>query len=346
MTELARTRSTKSTEMATKVTGAIEQGNTSDAAEGAQVAGDLFRELAVQIDGVTALEPVGRIAVARDLASRMAVDSRNTQADLAKMAQSQKPTPADPKNAMQARESAMAAALARRNAQWSDTTATIEDVLKSIVQTYSAEQDEAVGRIERLLAEAGLSQTTEQLQRLEGTVSERDWGTAGLELEALADRMDDLAQRLDTIHRSLVSPRIEQLRAFEVTAVELVKSLSQLSGDDQITRWHRKADALLEDMAAADVQLAAMDRLQKTMQAAGWKGGSPPRWNWSAGENNMRVAPGEHVATAQALVSDIQRYIQELVVGGMYAADADAVPPQYVPLVRRYLEALSKDGGD
>jgi hypothetical protein len=94
------------------------------------------------------------------------------------------------------------------------------------------------------------------------------------------------------------------------------------------------------------VQLGAAERLQKTMQAAGWKGGAPPRWNWEAGENNLRTAPAEHVASVQALVSDIQRYIQELVVGGMYAADADAVPPQYVPLVRRYLEALSKDGGD
>jgi hypothetical protein len=346
MTELTRTRSTKSTEMATKVTGSIEQGNTSDAAEGAQVASGLFRELAVQIEGVTALEPVGRIAVARDLASRMAVDSRNTQAEIAKMAQSQQPSASDAKIESEARESAMAAGLTRRSAQWSDTTATIEDVLKSIVQTYSAEQDEAVGRIERLLAEAGLSQATEHLQRLEGTVSERDWGTAGLELEALADRMDDLAGRLDTIHRSLVSPRIEQLRAFEVTAVELLQSLSLLSGDEQITRWHRKADALLEDMAAADVQLGAAERLQKTMQAAGWKGGPPPRWNWEAGENNLRTAPGEHVAAVQALVSDIQRYIQELVVGGIYAADADAVPPQYVPLVRRYLEALSKDGGE
>jgi hypothetical protein len=284
--------------------------------------------------------------VARDLASRMAVDSRNTQADLAKLAQSQKPTASDAKREMESKQAAMATALARRKAQWSDTTATIEDVLKSIVQTYSAEQDDAVGRIERLLAETGLSQATEHLQRLESTVGERDWGTAGLELEALADRMDDLAQRLDTIHRSLVAPRIEQLRAFEASAAELLKALSQLSGEDQITRWHRKADTLLEDMAAADVQLAAADRLRKTMQAAGWKGGTPPRWNWIAGENDLRIAPAEHVAAVQALLSDIQRYIQELVVGGIYAADADAVPPQYVPLVRRYLEALSKDGGD
>jgi hypothetical protein len=158
--------------------------------------------------------------------------------------------------------------------------------------------------------------------------------------------MDDLAQRLDTIHRSLLAPRIEQLRAFEATAVDLLKALGQLAGDDQITRWHRKTDTLLEDMAAADVRLAAGERLQKTMEAAGWKGGSPPRWNWKAGENNLPVAPAEHVAAMQALVSDIQRYIQELVLGGIYAADADAVPPQYVPLVRRYLEALSKDGGD
>src|SRR5688572_16224452 len=346
MTELTRTRSTKSTEMASKVTGALEQGNTPDAAEGAQVAGDLFRELAVQIEGVTALEPVGRIGVARDLASRMAVDSRASQADIAKMAQSPGPMSAEAKKEMESRQSEMATTLARRKAQWSDTTATIEDVLKSIVQTYSAEQDEAVGRIERLLAEAQFSQVTDQLGRLESTVGDRDWRTAGLELESFADRMDDLAQRLDTIHRSLVAPRIEQLRAFEATAVELSKTLSLLTGEELITRWHRKADSLLEDMASAEVQLAAMDRLRKTMQAGGWKDAPPSRWNWGAGENSLRIAPVEHVAATQALVSDIQRYIQELVVGGIYAADADAVPPQYIPLVRRYLEALSKDGGE
>ncbi|MEX2137875.1 MAG: hypothetical protein WD894_01350 [Pirellulales bacterium] len=342
MTELARARSTKSVELASQVTGALEQGNTGNAADQAQVASGLFRELAVQIDGVTALEPVGRIAVARDLASRMAVDSRNNQADLSKQMQS----PPESASEREAEQSGLAAALARRSAQWSDTAGTIEDVLKSIVQTYNAEQDDAVGRIERLLAEAGLSRVTEHLQRLENTVEGRDWRTAELELEALADRMDDLAQRLDAVHRSLVSPRVEQLRAFEVRAVELAKALSLLTGDEQITRWHRKADALLEDLESAEVQLAATDRLQKAMQAAGWKAAPSQRWGWDAGESNLRIAPEEHAAAMQALVSDIQRYIQELVVGGIFAADADAVPPQYVPLVRRYLEVLSKDGGD
>jgi hypothetical protein len=94
------------------------------------------------------------------------------------------------------------------------------------------------------------------------------------------------------------------------------------------------------------VQLAAADRLRKAMQAAGWNEAPPARWGWEAGENNQRTAPEEHVAATQALVAEIQRYIQELVIGGIYAADAEAVPPQYVPLVRRYMEALSKDGGE
>jgi hypothetical protein len=344
MTELVRERSTNSVGLAAAVSSAMGRGNTGEAADEAQSAAALFGELAVQIDGVTALEPAGRMARARDVASRMAVDFRAMGDEVEQKLTSWNSAADDQAPAVATDQLQTAETLSRRAARLADSAATIEDVLSSILQSFTAEQDEAVARIGQLIAESNLDDAAQQIRRLENTLASRNWDEFELETDALADRMDNLAQRLDTIHRSLVAPRIEQLRALELRAVELLELLMALPGDSHVTRWHEKAEALLEDLAAAEVSLESASQLSEVMEAAGWSGRPPANWGWPAvGPNNLLEPPSGHVAATQALVAAIQRYIQELVIGGIYAADADAVPPEYVPLVRRYLEALAKD---
>ena len=343
VTELTRTRSAESVEMASAVTGALERGSTDEAAGQAENAAAMFRELADQLEGVTALEPAGRIAVARDLASRVAVDLRTMRSGLADRRQAWQDVPDGTETA--AEQAQAAEELSNRTSRLVDSTGTIEDILNSVVETFSAETDPAAAQVERLLAENELPHVAEQLLRLDQLFHQQTWQDADLEMAGVADRADGLAQRLDAIHRSLVAPRIEQLRAFELRAVELAESLAQLNSEGHITRWHQKADGLLEDLAIADVQLASTEKLREAMETAGWNGAAPPRWNWVSGAGNTFVPPEAHVVAMQDLITEIQRYIQELIVGGIYAADADAVPPEYIHFVRRYMEALSQDSG-
>ncbi|MEM9659353.1 MAG: hypothetical protein AAF961_13430, partial [Planctomycetota bacterium] len=151
----------------------------------------------------------------------------------------------------------------------------------------------------------------------------------------------------DAIHRSLVSPRVEQIMALEGRAALLAAELVKLDGPRRVSRWHEKTASLLEDLAAADLSLDSAHSVREAMEAAGWKGSPPAEWNWPRVSANGRMTPPEaHLSATQALVAELQSYVQLLALAGAQSNDVDAVPPQYVEFVRRYLEVLARSDSD
>jgi hypothetical protein len=116
-----------------------------------------------------------------------------------------------------------------------------------------------------------------------------------------------------------------------------------LESDDQITRWHRRAEALIVDLEKAQVAEQPATELADAMTAAGWGQSGRQEWNWPRLATTALEPPAEYRTASRAIVEEIQRYIQELMVGGILAGQDEPVPPKYESLVERYLQVLSSD---
>jgi hypothetical protein len=237
-----------------------------------------------------------------------------------------------------------------RASQWSteaenqaEDGKTIEDILRSITEAFDPEQDEAVRQIARLLSDGEFSNTVERMQQLPEVISGRRWSEASLQAADLADRMDLAAQQLDMLHRQIVAPRVEQLRALERRAVQLREALEQLDTEDTITRWHRRAEALIDDLRQTKVAEEPAQKLAEEMATAGWGDPNRDHWEWTMSPGGAYTAPSGYAGATRALIEEIQRLIQELMVGDLLADQDQPVPPQYESLVDRYREVLSAD---
>jgi hypothetical protein len=319
----------------------LENADVEQAATDADATSDLFRELAAQLEAVAADELARRVAAARDLSSSFAMDMRQFDGQLRQRHADDADSSAEVDGVFELDD------LVQQLVRQADRLDTIADVLQSIEATFGADGSNATIRIARLQSEYELTREIELLLRAEQQIVSSSWPEAAASTAGVADRIDVLSQRLDAIHRDLVAPRLEQLLALEKRASQLLAELSDLSSDSGVTRWHEKTDALLDDIASAELQFDSVAALREAMDAKGWRGTPPDRWDWPVGiDADALSAPEPYLESLEALVLDLQSYIRMLALAGAYAADTDAVPPQYVDFVRRYLEVLSQDVAD
>jgi hypothetical protein len=325
VTELIRTRSRAGIEAGATVSTALDQMAISDAADAARRAGWQFRELAQHVEGVLPTEPAGRLAVARDVASQVALELRNLGAELARMA-------ASPNDAMSAPQ--------QTANDLDESWLTVSDILDSIIAAFETQQDDVVPRLRQLLDENDVARVAALFEQIEATIAANRWGDAELEVEGAADQMDQVSQRLDALHASLVAPRLAQLQALQQRAAELQSQMSQLASDVQVDRWRQRLNGLVTDLESSGVRLVAAPDVRELAASSSAAGES-----WRPAGNGMLQPPAWHIAAIDALVQELQRYLHELAFGRVDAEGADLAPPQYVDLVRRYMELLSEDAG-
>ncbi len=328
VTELIRTRSRAGIDAAAAVSTALDQMAILDASDAARRASRQYRELAQHVEGVLPTEPAGRLAVARDVASQVALELRGLGAELARLAAS--PDDALPEPQQTATNLA-------------ESRATVSDILESIIAAFEIQQDDVVPRLRQLLDENDVDRTAALLEQIEATIAANRWDDAELEVEATADQMDQLAQRLDALYASLVAPRLAQLQALQQRAAELQSQMMQLASDAQVDRWRQRLNGLVTDLESADVKLIAAPNVREI--AAVNSSDAAAGGSWTPDGKGMLQPPKSHAAAMDALVQDLQRYLHELAFGRVDAENADLAPPQYVDLVRRYLELLSEDAG-
>ena len=217
----------------------------------------------------------------------------------------------------------------------------MKDILESAIATNSRGDREAVRRVDEVLNEGKVEETVERMSDIASMIEERRDRDARVESEDVADRLDVLARQLDQVYRSIVTPRVEQLRNLEARAVEAEQNLQKLETNEQIATWHRKMLELSEDIDKAKAVGASLDELYEAMQSEGWsKMSDRTQWNWKRGEVGGYQSPGSY---ARAVRTIIQQQMQELMLTDLVADDNEAIPPEYQHLVDRYIEVLSSD---
>ena len=154
-TDLVRARSGNSVAAAASVSSALERGEIDEAADDAYAAAAMFRELAQHLDGISAPEPAGRIATARDVASHVAGALRGLRSDVLAAA-------GDGETSSQRLNE-----LARQALMQAESAATVDDVLDATVNEFATTQDDVAERITSLAAETETDQADDLLSRIE-----------------------------------------------------------------------------------------------------------------------------------------------------------------------------------
>lgn len=358
MSELARERGSAAADSADEVSGAFSRGDTEAAEETARQTGEMLRQLAVNVEGVTATEASQKIAMSRDLAGMIAALERRlaNEADpdppgtgLGAGAKPDEETPMDQSGGganekSEQLEEERLAGLARRGERLAETGKTMKDILDSAIETNSPGDQEAVRQVDELLGEGDVEETIERMAEIAKMLAGRRVKDAKVEGEDIADRLDVLARQLDQVYRSIVTPRVEQLMQLEARAVQAEEKLQKLETNEQISTWHREALEMLEELDKAKAGGGTLDELYEAMQAEGWsKMSDQTRWGWKIGENGYHVSPNAYGRAMRTIIEELQQQMQELILTDLVADDNEATPPQYKHLVDRYIEVLSSD---
>jgi len=332
ITRLARDRMAKVTDVMQTTIETLEAGETTEAAAHAIDASERLRELVRQIIGLSTGSVVNRIAFSR----RLSVDLTRRQqllADRLTTSDSGATASDEPPPAWMARDVG-------------ERGLTLEDVLLALAAVDSPDAAEAVDLVAEIVEERDVAGLRERLQTtaesiVAGQLEETEelpvdiTLAAVTELRETADLTERLAGDLDTLHRQLVTPRIEQLRDFEDELAELAEQMKNVEDAGDAAAFDEQVSELLSELAAEGLDAEAATELMELM---GDQSGL-----WGRDSNDARLsASAAYRDGLLGLLRELQVELQELILAeGDIDSDAP-VPAQYEPLVERYLKVLSQ----
>ncbi len=339
MSELARSRAGDAADATDQVSGSLDRGNTKQAIQKSRDSVNMLRELALNVEGVSAREAATKIGMSRDISGGLSFVER----DLAQRAKrAEGASGGDDPESPEERED-RAAALAARADRLAERGETLKDILDSVVQTNSPGDSGAIREVDDVLGEGELEETVERMTDVSVMLSESRLQDARVEAGAIADNLEATSRRLDQIYRMIVQPRVEQLTQLESRAGKLARELNELETNQQISTWHSDAVELLDDLDKADVAPEAVDEMYQTMQQEGWgKRVSSSDWGWDKREQTY-VAPRRYHEAVRAVIEELQEQMQEVILTDLVASEDEATPPKYRALVDRYIQVLSSD---
>ncbi len=330
ITELAKVRMARAIELADAASGALTRGNSAEATDPAGDAADAFRELSRQVAVLLANEPARQVSMSRDLAADIAFRGQQLADELDR----QSGTGMGESDSEDGQSEGMSAARNGRRLQAAGET--LEDVLKAVATREESESPETQDRVAELLESEELSQALAGLEGLESEESNEKRAAAARDI---SEQMELTAVELDRLYRSIVSPRIEELRELERRAVTLQEQLETVETDSQIGGWRRDAEEFLEETDGAGIA-DAVDELQAALED-----GVGPRWDWMIGPDGYYVAPEPYHTSLRFVVESLQRHMQELILADLLSSRDAAVPPEFEDFVSRYLQVLAADPG-
>jgi hypothetical protein len=164
-------------------------------------------------------------------------------------------------------------------------------------------------------------------------------------VRGIGERMELTAVELDRLYRTILTPRVEELKQLEERAAELEQELTELETEADITEWHQAADELLTEVEEQNVASGASEELRQVMREGGWDATGTIDWRWSRSGLFYR-APGTYTARTRLLTQALQELMQELVLVDLLSARDEATPPGYEQFVERYLKVLSTGTGN
>jgi hypothetical protein len=351
ITDLAKSRMTAAVESADAASGALQRGEREQAAESAREAAQKFRELARHVAGLVEDEAARQVAMARDLAGDIAYRNQEL-ADQLEEARQGAGMPQSPPQEDASPQGGAARAMAPRNPQEEsgrlrDSAETLRDVMEAIARDNDGDSVEAKDRVAELLESDELAQAMEGQQQLPETLSQSRTPPAETiaSVRGIGERMELTAVELDRLYRTILTPRVEELKQLEERAAELEQELTELETEADITEWHQAADELLTEVEEQNVASGASEELRQVMREGGWDATGTIDWRWSRSGLFYR-APGTYTARTRLLTQALQELMQELVLVDLLSARDEATPPGYEQFVERYLKVLSTGTGN
>jgi hypothetical protein len=338
VTDLAQERMQAAVEQADEAAGTLARGDTSQAAAQTGRAAEMFGELAIQAAALLAEEAPERVAMARNMSAQIAEGQRQIADELSESAStaSQSDTEQAGRGGAGERPEMDPQQAAGRLAERSRT---LEDVLKAIAGSQRIEDGDAADRVAELMASQNVDETLERAATLPEMLEDQQRAPQMLaEVRDTADRLEVTARELDRIYRSLVMPRIQQLRELEQEAVELQEQMNLVENGADAQQWQQELEELLEELeqagggGAVREELAQMSRTGELPGLDAWRRGTAPA---------HFGPPVLYARNVPLLVEEIQRQIQELVLIDLLADRDEATPPEYEHLVERYLKVLA-----
>ena len=371
LSELARTRMDGATEKAEQASSALARGNTPEATEASRQAGVMFGELAEHVEGLLAREAAQRIAKARDMASQLARREQKLGNAAGATPKSQGKSGADQPNGSDQPGSSQQDGqqkgegqsetgsgggsrggvnpdheLRDRAARLAESGRTLEDVLRALAKESDEREPSGAGtaeRVARLMDELKVSDTVAQMQQLADQLKGGRHGQVRLEAEDISGQLEILAQRLEAVHRAVVTPRLHELIALEKRAAALREGLKRLESEGDVSQWHRATDLLAQDLEKLSAADRAASDLLEAMHEEGW-GGDLDRWGWDRIDDGpYYVGPGSYDRHLGLIIGELQLEARELLLSDLIAAGDESTPPEYKLMVERYFKVLSQE---
>ena len=221
---------------------------------------------------------------------------------------------------------------------------TLQDILKRISESNEPADKEAVAKVEAILKETQLLKSIETMQGAASTIRSAQMNDARLASLDIAERMQIIAQRLDTAYRTIVAPQVEELRKLEQNLAGLGEQLEKLETPAQVAAWQRKADELMDEAEKLQISDKLREEFLEQMKksAPGNDGFQDLKWSLV---NNRYVPPKNIEPLLTKIQEEVQARIQTLVLGDFTSNAEENTPPKYQELVERYYQVLSREKG-
>lgn len=235
-------------------------------------------------------------------------------------------------------------ALARRAEQLQKMGETLKDVLQAIAQSNEPADKEAAAKLDAILKETDLLKALDAMKEAAEQIRSQQLDDARLSALDIAERLEITAQRLDVAYRTIVAPEAEELRKLEQALAELREKLETLETEAQIEAWHREMQDLLDQAEKLNISDRVRDDLLEVMKKAGLgANGARNRFNWGI-VNNYYEVPDGYFRPLLSLQEEVQKRLENLLLGDIADSADDATPPKYQELVDQYYKVLSRSG--
>jgi hypothetical protein len=333
LTELANRRLEAASQAVQESSRLIEAGQKAQAAEQARSAARQLEAAARQVGALKAKELTERLARQRDFAQAIAKAERELGTALERASES-KAAGAQDRQQLADKQNALA-----------DDVVSLADVLKELKLAAAEEQPELAQSIVQATKANPPEEVEESMRKNTATIGAGQHEPAARTAARVANRLDALAQDLESIRRAAIQPQLDRLLAAEKQAAELQDRfglVKQPSQQAEAEKSLAEIARLLDNLAPAEGSLReATDRLIAATQS------SHAGWTWNdmglPGKSGYFVPPVVYTGNLGAAIVALQAKIQEIVLDNALVERIGPVPPQYKNLVDDYYRVLSQD---
>jgi len=343
LTDLAKGRLDAAAKMVQESSREMEAGRSAEAAEKAREAARKLEAAARQVGALKAKELADALARERDIAQAIAKAERELGKSLEAGAE---PKPGETATASKPGKSGDRSGKAGRQRELADDVAALADVLERLRTGAALDYRELAQSIDRAARQNPPREVEDSMRRNAEAIESGRNAQAARDAEQAAQRLEALAQDLESVRRAAVQPQLERLLAVEKQAAEVQERLRSMRQASQLA----EAEKVMADLAGAVDKLApgegsmrqAVDKLQSAMRGA--HTGVLSRVDQvTDATSGYLVPPVGYNDGVVAVILALQAKIQEIILDSALAERDGPVPPRYKELVEDYYRVLSQD---